>query len=233
MNIKEAIILAGGLGTRLRSTVPDLPKCLAPVAGKPFLFYVIDHFQKQGIQKFIFAVGYKQEMIHDYLQSAQLGIDWVLSAEAQPLGTGGAVKLAVDKCVSDHALIINGDTLFKIDVPTLVKSHVASGAECSLSLKPMENIDRYGLVELKADSSVRNFKEKKFYPAGLINGGVYALRVDTFRRLPFPAQFSFESDYLEKRYQQQALNGVVQDVYFIDIGIAADYEKAQTDLQGS
>jgi D-glycero-alpha-D-manno-heptose 1-phosphate guanylyltransferase len=230
MEIKEAIILAGGLGTRLRDTVPDLPKCLAPVAGNPFLYYVIDHLSKQGIEKFIFAVGYKKEMIEDFLQHIAIPIHWQVSIETEPLGTGGALKQACSKAVDPTVLVLNGDTLFRVEAQSLAAFHGRKQAACSLSLKPMTHFERYGVVELNPDDSVKSFQEKKYYPAGLINGGVYALQVDSFLKEDLPAVFSFEKDWLEKFYTQRPVFGLVQDQYFIDIGIPEDYERAQQEF---
>ncbi len=231
MDIKEAIILAGGLGTRLRSAVPDLPKCMAPVNDKPFLTYVINHLQQQGIQHFIFSLGYKSEAIVNFLAKDFPSLLFKTSIEDEPLGTGGAVKKACnmtkDKCV----LVTNGDTLFKIDVEILAGVHCLSGANCSLALKPMNHFDRYGVVEIDKHCIITNFKEKQFYETGLINGGVYALHTHKFMNENLPDKFSFETDYLEKFYQKRRMFGVVQDEYFIDIGIPADFEKAQTELQ--
>ena len=234
--IKEAIILAGGLGTRLRSVVSDLPKCMAPVAGKPFLAYVISHLEKEGIQKFIFSVGYKNEIIQKYLLEELSTINYQLSIEKEPLGTGGAVKLACGKATEKTVLIVNGDTLFKIDVNKLAGFHDMCGADCTLSLKPMHNFDRYGVVELNKDYSIKDFKEKKFYETGLINGGMYALHVQKFLKEYLPEKFSFEKEYLEKSLSlpksgERRMFGVVQDEYFIDIGIPEDYERAQRELE--
>ena len=228
--IKEAIILAGGLGTRLRSVVSDLPKCMAPVAGKPFLAYVINHLEKEGIQKFIFSVGYKNEIIIDFINTQRSIINNQFSIEEEPLGTGGAVKLACGKATEKTVLIVNGDTLFKIDVNKLAAFHNMCGADCTLSLKPMQNFDRYGVVELNKDYSIKDFKEKKFYETGLINGGMYALHTEKFLKEDLPEKFSFEKDYLEKCFGERRMYGVVQDEYFIDIGIPEDYERAQIEL---
>ena len=229
MAITEAIILAGGLGTRLRESVPDLPKCLAPVAGRPFLHYVIDHFKKQGIGKFIFAAGYKSEMIEAYLKSLPKGISWELSVETEPLGTGGAIRLACSRLQDRSALVLNGDTFFGIELSKLSVFHEAMTADCTLSLKPMRDFDRYGVVGLNPDGSIKSFFEKKFYRDGLINGGIYALRVDVFLKEVLPVAFSFEKDYLEQFVDRRRIFGLVQDQYFIDIGIPADYERAQTE----
>ena len=190
--INECIILAGGLGTRLRSVISDIPKCMAPVAGKPFLAYVIGHLQKQGIDNFIFAVGYKTGVIERYLQKEFATINYQLSIENEPLDTGGAIKLACFKATQKNVLIVNGDTFFAIDIIKLAAFHNMCGADCTLSLKPMQNFDRYGVVELNNDYSIRSFKEKQFYKTGLINGGVYALHAEKFLKESLPEKFSFE-----------------------------------------
>jgi D-glycero-alpha-D-manno-heptose 1-phosphate guanylyltransferase len=232
MAIKEAIILAGGLGTRLRSAVPDLPKCMAPVAGKPFLHYVIAHCQQQGIEKFIFSLGYMHEHIESYLKEELPTNNYQLSIEEEPLGTGGAIRLACTKSKEQNLLALNGDTLFKINFGDLAHLHESKNAHCTLSLKPMRDFDRYGVVELNEDESIQRFQEKKYYESGMINGGIYALKVSPFLENNFPEKFSFEKDYLEKYYQSRPMYGLAQDAYFIDIGIPSDFERAQTEVGG-
>ncbi len=230
MEIKEAIILAGGLGTRLRSAVPDLPKCMALVNNKPFLAYVIDYLQQQGILKFIFALGYKSDVFELFLSSLLPAKSYELSIETEPLGTGGAIKVSCLKAKEKNLVVINGDTLFKADISKLYAFHTLCGAHCTLSLKPMKNFERYGVVELKKDYSVLSFKEKQYYSEGLINGGIYALNAMKFMKEDLPEKFSFEKDYLEKLYNQRRIYGVIQDEYFIDIGIPEDYERAQREF---
>lgn len=226
----SAIILAGGLGTRLRSAVPDLPKCMAPVNGKPFMGYVIDYLSSQGVTKFILSLGYMHEVIEDYVskQYPSLAVEFVI--EEDPLGTGGAIKFACSKATDTHVLVTNGDTMFNINVAEVMAFHAANKADCTLSLKPMQNFDRYGVVTLNSDASVHSFKEKQHYAEGLINGGMYVLNAPKFLQEHLPAKFSFEKDYLEKLYTDRRMFGIVQDAYFIDIGIPEDYERAQREL---
>jgi len=228
--IKECIILAGGLGTRLRSAVPDLPKCMAPVAGKPFLWYVIDYFQQQGIERFILSLGYKHDVISGYVNAQYSMLNVQYSIEEEPLGTGGAIRLACNHVKGKNVLVLNGDTLFKIQPGKLTSFHISTGADCTLSLKPMQQVDRYGMVELNADGSVKSFLEKKYYERGFINGGVYALQVPHFLEEKLPVKFSFEKDYLEQSFNRLKMYGQVQDEYFIDIGIPEDYERANREL---
>jgi len=240
MNLREAIILAGGLGTRLRSAVPDLPKCMAPVNGKPFIAWVIDYFIAQGIEKFIFSLGYKHDIIEQYLNTQYAYPGHTPAAafsyvvEQEPLGTGGAIQAACRLATEENVLVLNGDTLFKVYPFELAAFHQAHKAACTLALKPMHDFDRYGVVTLREDGSVAHFKEKQFYPEGLINGGVYVLNAARLLAAGLPERFSFEQDYLEKQLNgpqgNRAVYGLVQDQYFIDIGIPADYERAQREL---
>ena len=231
MVIREAIILAGGLGTRLRSVVPDLPKCMAPVNGKPFLTYVINHLLSEGINHFIFSLGYKSEPIIEFLERDFPRLLFKTSIEDEPLGTGGAVKKALKIAKDKNVLVTNGDTLFKIDVDLLAGIHALSGACCSLSLKPMQNFYRYGVVEVNKSNVIVSFKEKQFYQSGLINGGVYAVHKNKFLNEDLPEKFSFEKDYLEKFYGVRRMFGVTQNRYFIDIGIPEDFSRAQVELR--
>jgi D-glycero-alpha-D-manno-heptose 1-phosphate guanylyltransferase len=229
--IKQAIILAGGLGTRLRSVVSELPKCMAPVAGKPFLHYVIAHLQKEGIQNFIFSVGYKSESIISFVKENLPGTDFQFSIEDEPLGTGGAIQLAIEKSIEKNILVCNGDTLFNVHVNELNNFHVQHDSDCTLCLKPMNSFDRYGVVELDNDNLIISFKEKHFYENGLINGGVYALNTKSFLNKNLPEKFSFEKDYLEKFVDERKMYGLIQNEYFIDIGIPEDYERAQREFK--
>ncbi len=228
--IKEAIILAGGLGTRLRSAVPDLPKCMAPILAKPFIGYLTDYLHQQGIQKFIFSLGYKHELVEQYLLTQYGGLDIYFSVEATPLGTGGAVLRACKVTADKDVLVVNGDSFFKANIAELCNLHETGDADCTLALKPMLNFNRYGVVELHADNAVSNFKEKQFFEKGLINGGLYALNSFTFSNENFPETFSFEKDYLEKFAGSRRFYGLPQEEYFIDIGIPEDFERAQTEL---
>jgi D-glycero-alpha-D-manno-heptose 1-phosphate guanylyltransferase len=230
VEIKEAIILAGGLGTRLRDTLPDLPKSMAPVAGRPFLFYVINHLRKEGIERFIFSLGYKHEYIEKWLETEFATLNYTTVIEEQPLGTGGAIKLAVQQVKNENVLVANGDTLFRIKLDELEVIHVSNQAACTLALKPMKDFDRYGVVEINEQNRVISFREKKFYEKGLINGGIYLVNVPSVLNKKLPGKFSFEKDYLESLSSSESFFGSVQDHYFIDIGIPSDYYKADTDL---
>ena len=229
----EAIILAGGLGTRLRSAVPDLPKCMAPVAGRPFLYHVIHYLQQQGVERFIFSLGYMHELIEAWLLNNYPLLDYRLSIEEEPLRTGGAIKLALEKSTARNLLVLNGDTMFRINLTKLLSFHESNSSACTLALKPMHNFERYGVVEINKDGFIQSFKEKQHYASGLINGGVYALNRADFLALELPQKCSFEKDYLEKYVASNKMMGLVQDEYFIDIGIPEDLEKATVEFGNS
>jgi D-glycero-alpha-D-manno-heptose 1-phosphate guanylyltransferase len=228
--MKEAIILAGGLGTRLRAALPDLPKCMAPVGGKPFISHLVDHFRFRGVERFILSLGYKHEIIEEYFTAHYPDADVQFSIEQEPLGTGGAVRLACRKATAGSVLVLNGDTYFGVDPDGLAELHGQKNAHCTLSLKPMKDFDRYGVVILDKDQVVSSFEEKRHYSSGLINGGVYMLRRESFLQEDLPEKFSFESDYLERFCGRRSFYGFIQDSYFIDIGIPDDYRRAETEL---
>lgn len=233
--LKEAIVLAGGLGTRLKEAVPDVPKCMARVAGRPFLFYVINYLRSQGVEKFIFSLGYKHEMIEAYLTEQFPTLFYEQVIEETPLGTGGAIQLAVSKATERNVVVANGDTIFRTNLQKAGTFHDFSNAQCTLLLKPMKNFDRYGVVEINNEHLITDFKEKKYYEQGTINGGLYILNVSSFLEKGFPEKFSFEKDYLEvsvrtQTSSEQKILGQVQDTYFIDIGIPEDYNRAQIEF---
>jgi D-glycero-alpha-D-manno-heptose 1-phosphate guanylyltransferase len=229
--IKEAVVLAGGFGTRLRSAVPDLPKAMAPVNGQPFLCYIINYLRLQGIERFVFSLGYKSESIETWLKQYYPAMEYKTVVEREPLGTGGGLQLALRKCTTPHVLAANGDTLFRIKVPGLEQVHTAHHSECTLALKPMQPITRYGMVELGADQVIRSFKEKGVYEQGLINGGIYLINREKFQKRRLPEAFSFEKDYLERFCSEKVFFGSIQEEYFIDIGIPEDYQAAQKHFQ--
>jgi D-glycero-alpha-D-manno-heptose 1-phosphate guanylyltransferase len=228
--IREAIVLAGGLGTRLRSAVPDMPKCMAPVGGRPFIAYLTDYFRQAGIRRFIFALGYKHAAFDEFFRAEFPDGEYLVSLEQEPLGTGGAIRQACTLGQEEDVLILNGDTFFRIGLEALAGFHQQKNADCSLCLKPMKEFDRFGVVERDEQQRVRLFREKQYYGEGLINGGVYALNRVRFLQEKLPPVFSFEKDYLEKVLGTRQIYGLVQDTYFIDIGIPEDYRRVQTEI---
>lgn len=228
---REAIILAGGLGTRLRIVLPDLPKCMAPVNGIPFLDIMIAYLQRQGVVHFIFSLGYMKEAIIPHIRNHHPDIKAAFAVEDEPLGTGGAIFTSLLKAQQQEVFILNGDTFFNVDLQSLEDFHRHHEADCSLALKPMKDFNRYGTVELNPDQTISRFHEKGPCASGLINGGVYLVKRDSLLRQTFPMKFSFEHDYLAKYLHRHKIAGQIQDAYFIDIGIPEDYARAQKELQ--
>lgn len=219
------------MGTRLQNTVPDLPKSMAPVAGQPFLIYIIRHLLSQGVEKMIFALGHKHDIIKTFLSETFYYLNYTCVIEDTPLGTGGAILLALDKTTGRDVIIVNGDTLFKIDIDDLSDRHIETQTDCTIALKPMERFDRYGSVSIDEAGNVVRFNEKKFEAKGNINGGIYVLNRVSFLQNKFPQIFSFEKDYLEALVDTYNFIGVIQDKYFIDIGVPEDYRRAQDELK--
>jgi D-glycero-alpha-D-manno-heptose 1-phosphate guanylyltransferase len=226
----ECIILAGGLGTRLQSVIPGLPKCMAPIAGRPFLDYLIQYLLDQKMERFIFSLGHKHEFVVDHLDKQWPNLHKVYVIENEPLGTGGAILLSCKEALQKTVLVVNGDTLFQADLAPVYTFHHMCASHCTLLLKPMKNFNRYGVVEMAADYSIKGFREKQAYEEGTINAGMYLLNAERFRLQEFPEKFSFEKDYLEVNKEDRRIYGYQQDQYFIDIGIPEDYEKAQQEL---
>ena len=194
-----AIVLAGGLGTRLRSVISDMPKPMAPVCGKPFLHYIFQYLQKQGITDVILSVGYKSGMIQDFFGVKYYDINIRYAAENEPLGTGGGIAQAMTMIDSD-AFVLNGDTFFDVDLSDLYSFYQKSHSDIALALRRMYHFDRYGTVEIGNQDRVLQFHEKQYRTEGLINGGVYVLSKNLFRKIeeieetPLPQKFSFEKD---------------------------------------
>ena len=231
MAIKEpAIILAGGLGTRLRTVINDLPKPMAPVNGKPFLHYIFQYLVKQNITEAILSVGYRHEVIKDFFGDEYLGIKIEYLVEEEPLGTGGGIKQAF-QLVDDSAFVLNGDTFFDVNLSDLKDFYSRSQCDVALALKALKDFDRYGTVTIDSDNRITHFAEKKFLKEGLINGGVYFFSKQLFEKIETPKKFSFEKEVFENYDAQLKFSGKVFDGYFIDIGIPEDYEKAQHDFK--
>ncbi len=227
----EAIILAGGLGTRLRSVVNEVPKCMAPVCGKPFLHYQIQYLSRfKEIDHVILSVGYLREVIFDWVAQQKLPFKVSYAIEESPLGTGGGIKLALKQLEGKEAFILNGDTFFDVNLTKLAKTGQTNSQAITLALKEMRNFDRYGTVERSNEGIIEKFNEKQPCEKGLINGGVYHIDLKGISLDSFPDKGSFEKEVLEKNVAKRNLRGYISDGYFIDIGIPEDYKKANTDF---
>lgn len=225
----EAVILAGGFGTRLQKVVHNVPKPMASVAGKPFLSYLLDQLDRQGCTHAVLAVGYKREVIQNYFGSGYKRISLSYSVEDKPLLTGGALKKALQMVTEDAALVLNGDTFFGVDFSKMMDFHYRTPSDATLAVKELHDFSRYGTVHFDDDYRINKFVEKKACPKGFINGGVYVLNHNLFGDIP-QDKFMMEKDFLEKYVASKVFSAFPCDSYFIDIGIPEDYEKANKEF---
>ena len=224
----EVIILAGGLGSRLRSVVSSVPKCMAPIDGRPFLWYLLENLRRFDVSRVILSVGYLKEAVQDWVSCHAGEYPWEFdfAVEDSPLGTGGGIRLAASHARCSEVIVLNGDTFFDADLEALLQERRRCDKPIALALKPMEDFDRYGTVELGGDGIVRAFSEKRYCASGLINAGVYALDLSCGLFEGLSDKFSFETAVLEPFCRESRLCGLVQDGWFIDIGIPEDYARA-------
>jgi D-glycero-alpha-D-manno-heptose 1-phosphate guanylyltransferase len=227
----EAIVLAGGLGTRLRSVVPDLPKPMAPIGGRPFLAWLLDDLERAGIQHAILAVGYRYEAIQDYFGTHYGSLALSYSIEQEPLGTGGAIRQAMACADGDNTLVLNGDTYLELDYTSMLSAHRLAGARITMAACHVGEVGRFGAMDLH-EGRVVGFAEKGRVGAGYINGGVYILSQKIFDGAGLPDRFSFESDFLLPHLDQLRPLAFPVEGSFIDIGVPEDYARAELVMRG-
>lgn len=233
--LNEAIILAGGFGTRLQSVVSDVPKPMAPVNHEPFLNYLLSYLSHYGIKKAVLSTGHLEEKIRGYYQEKNntwKNISLSYSHEAAPLGTGGAIRLAMEQCKDEYILAMNGDSFFDANLEDLFSKHQAADAQHTLALRKVPNASRYGAVETN-NNRVIQFKEKEdTQKPGTINGGIYILKKADYTAITSPGiNFSIERDFFEKQLQQQRIFGFEYEGQFIDIGTPEDFTRAQDEFK--
>lgn len=228
--IKEAIILAGGLGTRLKGVISEIPKPMAPISKTPFLQYLFEYLLKYGINNVTLAVGFKSEVIENYFGDQYKTLKITYAFEKEPLGTGGGIANAIEHIKESACFLINGDTYFDVNLNNLFEVHHNNNSDLTLSLKEMINFDRYGTVETNYKNKIINFLEKQPLKKGYINGGVYIITKGLFLNFKKGEKFSFEKDIMETRLNETQVFAYKTDSYFIDIGIPEDYKKATTEL---
>ena len=224
----EAIILAGGFGTRLQSVVSDVPKPMASVAGRPFLCYLLDRMAP-CYSHIVLATGHLHEKVEAFFGHEYRGVSIDYARELSPLGTGGAIVNALQCCREEAVTVLNGDTLFDIDHAQLAATADENGGRLTLVTRRVDDAGRYGAVEVDSTGRVTAFREKDpAYGEGLINGGIYRLRRSLLAGRPVGQPFSFEKEVLQA--MAEPLFAYASDAYFIDIGIPEDYRRAQTEL---
>lgn len=227
MRADEAIILAGGRGTRLQPLVSDVPKPLAPVAGRPFLAWVLDHLAANGVRRVILATGYMSDRIETAIGHEWRSMAIEHSVETEPLGTGGAVREASGKLRGDNALVLNGDTFLDFAPAAFAAAVARAGTGIGVALARVDDVARYGAVECDGDRVVR-FREKGGSGPGRINAGCYFMTGEALAALPAARAFSFETDVLVPAAAAGRVCGYSETGGFIDIGVPEDYRRAQS-----
>lgn len=229
--IMQAIVLAGGLGTRLRPAVPDLPKALAPVAGRPFLEYVLEYLKMQGIRRVVLAVSYGRELIQTHFGRRWRSLDLCYSTEERPLGTGGAIMQALTLTEGAPVVVLNGDTMFPINLAEMRALHITGASELTIAVRYEEDCSRYGRVLLDDRNNVRGFEEKRAGTSGWMNGGCYLLSPALFANWRPAHRLSFEQDVLPTAVASHPPPQAYRSQRpFIDIGTPEDFRRAQTIL---
>lgn len=224
----EAIVLAGGLGTRLRQVVPDLPKPMAPVNGKPFLEILLQALAAKGFNRVVLSLGFMAEKVVNHFGAKFAGMDLLYSIETTPLGTGGAIQQAILQCLSDHVFVFNGDTYLDIEASELEAQWQARRRPIVVA-RQVDDTQRYGRLEI-SDGRLLKFAEKSTAGPGVINAGCYVFPRDIFQKLSIQYPFSIETDFLALQVSEQAIEIFISKGHFIDIGVPEDYQRAQTEL---
>lgn len=227
MSCDEAIVLVGGLGTRLRPLVSEVPKPLAPVAGRPFLAWLLQRLAAHGIRRVVLAAGYRAEQVREVFGSRWNGLDVAYSVEDAPLGTGGAIALALRLRTGEAVHVLNGDTFLAYDPRALEAATRASGRALGMALARVADVARYGAVTLDG-ARVAGFREKGEAGPGHINAGSYFLDAAAIARMPAAGAFSFEQTVLAAEVAAGQVQGFTATAGFIDIGVPEDYLRAQT-----
>ncbi len=237
----EAIVLAGGLGTRLKGRLKGVPKPMAPVAGRPFLEILLDQIRRAGCSHAILSVGYLHEVIEEHFGAAWAGISIDFAVEHVPLGTGGGIRAALAHAAEENLLVLNGDTFLQADYAAMMRFHRARAVQLTMAVTRQPDIARYGGVLLDANpdanpdanldaSRVVGFEEKGRSGPGWINAGAYVVRRDIEWPANVAEEFSFERDFLAPGISRLAPAAYKVDGFFLDIGVPEDLDRAQTEL---
>lgn len=225
----KAIVLCGGLGTRLGNLTYDTPKPAIIVAGRPFITHVLDQLLSASPEEFVLAVSFQWQKLQAAIGHQWKGVKVSYSVEHSPLGTGGAIRQAMQQANVNEALVANGDTLLRQDAAKLVQFAREHDADIAIALKQLADISRFGKVRIDHANRITAFEEKKTGASGLINSGLYYLRSSVFDGVETPS-FSLEKEILSGQLNRLQMFGMPTDAYFIDMGIPEDLARAQIEL---
>jgi D-glycero-alpha-D-manno-heptose 1-phosphate guanylyltransferase len=229
----EAIILAGGLGTRLAGRLDRVPKAMATVAGRPFLEILLGQLGRAGCTRVILSVGHLHEVIENHFGAEFRGIRIDYAIERAPLGTGGAIRNALRAATEQAVLVLNGDTFLDADYANLLRSHAEQTSPLTMTVTHCADVSRYGGVTISGTNEgmrVTGFEEKGRAGSGWINAGVYAINKSLVWPPMLPERFSFETDFLAPEIMSLAPAAYPVGGFFLDIGVPDDLDRAQTEL---
>lgn len=225
-----AAILAGGLGTRLRSVVPDKPKVLADIRGRPFIEYLLDQLAGEGVKSVVLCTGYLGDQVEELLGTNYRNMKLTYSREPSPLGTGGALRLALPQLESDPVLVLNGDSYCDARLDALAAWHAARNAQATILLTKTDDTRRYGRVRVNGEGRILQFEEKAATSGpGWINGGIYIIRHELIDAIPKHCAVSLEREIFPD-WIGRGLHGFCSDGYLWDIGVPDAYARANTEF---
>jgi NDP-sugar pyrophosphorylase family protein len=231
-DMPDAIILCGGAGLRLRSVTGTAPKSMASVADRPFLELLLRQLERNRFRRVVLAVGYENAAICEHFGVRAFGLDLVYSLECSPLGTGGAMRNALDLLAADAPLVMNGDSYTDVNLRQLVFDHQESGADASVVVVPVEERDDCGWVSVSQDHRVAKFEEKSSLPgSGYFNAGVYVLSRSLLQGIPSSIQVSVEKELFPRWLDEgKHVRAFVHKGVCVDIGTPERYQRAQRSL---
>lgn len=227
----EAIVLAGGFGTRLAAKLNGIPKPMAPVAGRPFLEILLAQLKRNGCSRAILSVGHLYQVIQNHFGASFQGMPLDYAIESLPLGTGGAIRQSLALAETENVLVLNGDTFLHADYEAMLRFHSAQRAALTIAISHQPDIARYGGV-LVEGTRIVGFEEKGRTGAGFINAGAYVIARGMQWPQALPEKFSFERDFLMPETARLAPAAYPVNGFFLDIGIPEDLDRAQTELAG-
>ena len=231
MNAMDAVILCGGMGTRLKSVVSDRPKPMAAVNGKPFIQLLVDYAAGFGFKRFILCSGYRGDVIERHFRGTSPGLEVVVSREPEPLDTAGAVKNAEALIRTSQVLVMNGDSICRIDLRRFVKSHFSRRCRASVAVAKAADAGSFGSVVLGPGGRLLSFTEKSAAGAGYVNAGIYVLDKTVLAAVPPGARYSLERELLPALVSAGDVCGYKTKSRIFDIGTPEGYREAGEKLK--
>jgi NDP-sugar pyrophosphorylase family protein len=227
VNSITGVILAGGLGTRLQPVISEYPKVMVPVLGRPYLTFLLDQLGAVGIHRIVLCTGFKADIVKKLIGDKYQNANILYSEESEPLGTGGAIRLAQKKISSDMFVVMNGDSYVNADLIRFFNWYNSAGHTAAIFLTKVGNIERYGHIITSSNGEIQQFIEKGSRSGpGWINAGVYLLNKKLFKSMPETVSFSLENDFFPSLIGN-GLQGYKDDTEFIDIGTPKSFFQAE------